>query len=395
VGETLDVAVIGAGPYGLSVAAHLRGLRTRAFGTRMETWRTRMPVGMLLRSAWAETSLAAPSGAGTIDAWAKEVDEPRQEPIRLETFLRYADWFAGRFVDELEEVDISHVDAAGGQYALVTSSGDELRARRLVLAVGAAPFAYSPAPFDSVSEGISFALDHRDFAGLRGQRVAIVGGGQSALDAASLAVQAGVETELVVRSRIHWFADREPHHRRGPARALLYRLAYPVVGYGPPPLNRLALHPDLFASLPLRWRDALRRRMLRAGGSPELHRAVAGTVRLTEGAAVEGVRRGELGVELQLSDGTRRQVDHVVVAAGYRFSLDRLPFLSAGLRARIGVEGGWPRLDRYFRSTTEPSLLFAGYAAEGRFGPVARYVLGTEFTAGRVASYLRSSLGSA
>ena len=135
--------------------------------------------------------------------------------------------------------------------------------------------------------------------------------------------------------------------------------------------------------------------MLRAGGSPELHRAVAGSVRVTEGAAVERIRQSASGVELQLSDGTRREVDHVVVAAGYRFSLNRLPFLSPELKARIVVDGAWPQLDRYFRSATEPRLLFAGYAAEGRFGPVARFVLGTEFTAGRVASYLRSSLGKA
>ena len=47
-----DVAVIGAGPYGLSVAAHLReqSLKVIVFGRPMSFWDRNMPVGMLLRS---------------------------------------------------------------------------------------------------------------------------------------------------------------------------------------------------------------------------------------------------------------------------------------------------------------------------------------------------------
>ena len=93
--EQLDVAIVGAGPYGLSVAAHLPEGRVRVFGEPMHTWRTRMPPDMLLRSDWEETSLSAPNDAGTIDVWAREVGEPRQNPIPLQTFLRYADWFRG------------------------------------------------------------------------------------------------------------------------------------------------------------------------------------------------------------------------------------------------------------------------------------------------------------
>ena len=391
--ERLDVAVIGAGPYGLSVAAHLSGLRVRVFGRHMETWRTRMPAGMLLRSAWEETSLSAPDGRGTIDAWAAATGEPRQEPIQLETFLRYADWFTETFVDELDPVDISGVSAGEDHYLLTTSAGEELTARRLVLAVGVAPFAHTPPPFDSVPPGddLGVSIERQDYAALRGRRLAIVGGGQSALDAAALAVEAGAETELLVRSRIHWFADREPHYERGKLRQRLYRLAYPAVGYGPPLLNRLVLNPDLFAKLPARWRKRLTRRALRAGGSPSLHASLDGHARITEGAIVREIRRTPKGVQLALEGGDRREADHVIVAAGYRFALDRLAFLSPALREHIPVNpDGWPMLDRYFRSTGQRDLLFVGYAAEARFGPLSRYVLGTDFTATRTASYLRS-----
>ncbi|MER7578256.1 NAD(P)/FAD-dependent oxidoreductase, partial [Streptomyces sp. NPDC126514] len=41
------VAVIGAGPYGLSSAAHLRalGIPVRVFGDRMVFWRSHMHLG--------------------------------------------------------------------------------------------------------------------------------------------------------------------------------------------------------------------------------------------------------------------------------------------------------------------------------------------------------------
>src|SRR2546423_8420116 len=105
--ERIDVAVVGAGPFGLSVAAHLAGrLRVRVFGMPMETWRTRMPPQMLLRSAWDESSISAPDDAGSIDVWARGLGEEREEPIPLEKFLRYADWFRERFVDDLDGAQV-------------------------------------------------------------------------------------------------------------------------------------------------------------------------------------------------------------------------------------------------------------------------------------------------
>src|ERR1700737_3337868 len=47
-----ETAIIGAGPYGLSLAAHLRhrGLSYEMFGQPMQSWSAFMPKGMLLKS---------------------------------------------------------------------------------------------------------------------------------------------------------------------------------------------------------------------------------------------------------------------------------------------------------------------------------------------------------
>jgi lysine/ornithine N-monooxygenase len=385
--ERLDIAIVGAGPYGLSVAAHLARRRVRTFGEPMETWRTRMPPEMLLRSDWKETSLSAPGDQGTIDRWAREAGEEREEPIPLQKFLRYAAWFRETFVPEGDPANIVALDPVAGGYRLTTAAGDEVEARWVVVAVGAVPFAQAPPPLaEAMGNRVTFATDLQNYEVYRGRRVTVVGGGQGGLESASLAAQAGAEVELVVRSRLRWFADREPHRPRGPVRQWLYRLAYPVVGYGPPPLNRLVLHPDIVAALPKAARRRLRARILRAGGSPWLRAEVERTVRITEGVAVERIEPDGV-VRLHLSDGSMREADAVIVAAGFRFSLDRLAFLSPRVRDGIAVDEGWPVLDRWFRSTEE-RLLFVGFAAEHRFGPIARFIPGTRFTANRVREAL-------
>jgi cation diffusion facilitator CzcD-associated flavoprotein CzcO len=387
--ERVDVAIVGAGPYGLSVAAHLRQRRTRTFGDPMETWRTRMPDDMLLRSDWDETSFPAPGEPATIDRWVRETGEPREEPIPLAKFLRYAAWFRENFVGDVDAAMVSMVERSSKGahgFRVTTDAGDEVDARAVVLAVGAVPYAYAPPPLAD-ADGVRFATDLQDYEAYRSRSVVVVGGGQGGLESAALAARAGADVELVVRSKLRWFTDREPHRPRGPLERRLYRLAYPVVGYGPPPLNRLVLHPDLLARLPAVVRRRLTARVLRAGGSPWLRPAVDGVVRITEGCAVTGVEHRNGVTRLALSDGSVREADAVIVAAGFRFALDRLSFLSPEVRGGIELHEGWPLLDRWFRAS-DPNLLFVGFAAANRFGPLVRFIRGARFAAPRVGELL-------
>ncbi len=346
-----------------------------------------MPRGMLLRSAWEETSLSGPGGAGTIDDWIRQTGNPRTEPIPLELFLRYSVWFAERFVAERDASDVALIAPNGSGYRVVTKAGAEFDAGRIVIAVGVMPFAYVPPPLAKLfGDTIGFSTGRPDDAARHaGRRVLVVGGGQAGLESAGLTAQAGGKVELVTRSVVHWFADREPDKPRGPVQQRLYRLAYPAIGYGPPPLNRLVLYPDLFAALPLGVKRRLTKRLLRPGGSPWLRPLIDGNVRVTERCTVTQVEESANGLVVDLSDGSKREVDDVLIACGYRFDLDRLTFLSPEARARITVRDGWPVLDRFFRSTDE-RVQFVGYPAEGRFGPISRFVLGTKFTATRVAA---------
>ena len=357
----------------------------RLFGKEMETWKDRMPRGMLMRSAWEETSLSAPGGAGTIDAWTAAVGTERTEPIPLEFFLRYSAWFGETFVTDRDPNDIASVEPNGSGFRLTTTAGAEVDARKLVVSVGVMPFAYVPAPLAKLfGDTISLATGSLEDANRHaGRRVLVVGGGQAGLETAGQAAQAGAEVELVTRSEVRWFADRERHYPRTAFRRWLFQLAYPAVGFGPPPLNRIVLQPDLFASLPESVRNKLTARVLRSGGSAWLRTLIDKSVRVTEHCTVEGVEQRGDSLLVRLSDGSEREVEDVLIACGYRFDLERLTFMAPEVRAPIAVSNGWPVLDRYFRSS-DPRIYFVGYAAEHRFGPLSRFVYGSDFAATRV-----------
>src|SRR5213079_230240 len=84
-----DVAIVGAGPYGLSAAAHLRaanGLDVRVFGEPMSFWERHMPKGMLLRSplegshSWGRKGSTPPRESGAACPWA--CVSPRKTSVR-------------------------------------------------------------------------------------------------------------------------------------------------------------------------------------------------------------------------------------------------------------------------------------------------------------------------
>jgi lysine/ornithine N-monooxygenase len=337
-------------------------------------------------------ALVAGEGRGGLDAWLADTGRPRREPMTPADFVAYGTWFRERFVPEHVADDVDLVEREG-RLLRVRAGGSELRARQLVVAVGITPFPYLAPQFAQLEdERIEAAALRNGFADLAEARVAVVGGGQSAVEAAAHAAGAGASVTILVRGTVRWFAEREPHTERGRVGERLYRLAYPVVGYGPPPINRLALRPDALAALPFAVRRRITNRLLLPGASPWLRQLVEGRVDMREHVEVRRVESGQAGLRLHLSEGEPLDVDRLIVGTGFRFALERLRFLSARLRETIQVDRNWPVLDRSFRST-DPSLFFVGYAAEGRFGPVARFVLGVPFTVRRVAAALCSDAG--
>ncbi|MFD4878973.1 NAD(P)-binding domain-containing protein [Streptomyces sp. NPDC058420] len=213
--------VIGAGPYGLSIAAHLkaRGLHVRVFGSPMVSWAENMPAGMLLKSPPSASMLSAPQRGFTLDDYGRAAGEARltgHDQVPVETFVRYGRWFAGQLVPEAENVRVLGVDRQADGFHLKLASGEELRASAVVVASGMDGFAHVPEPLAAlVPEGlVSHSSHHAGLAKFAGRDVVVVGAGQSAQESAALLYEAGARVQLLVRGGGSWCSARPRHRRR-------------------------------------------------------------------------------------------------------------------------------------------------------------------------------------
>ena len=197
-----EVAVIGAGPYGFSAAAHLKskGMDVRIFGRPMEFWAKKMPAGMLLRSPRVASNISDPEGQFTLDAYEKAVGIAPIAPVPLETFVGYGQWFQRQLLPDLDQREIRSVRRTNGNFSITLEGGNELYAQRVVVAAGIEPFQKIPAVFAALPPAqVSHCYQGCDVMGFRGERVAVIGSGQSALESAALLHEQGAKVELIAR----------------------------------------------------------------------------------------------------------------------------------------------------------------------------------------------------
>ena len=222
-GESVgDVAIVGAGPYGLSAAARLlplRGLDVRVFGEPMLFWAA-MPRGMLLRSAWEACHIGFPDGGLTLDRYRAQAGRDFGRPVPLEAFVDYGLWFQRTAVPEVDRRRVERVDPAPGGFALQLADGETVRARRVVIAAGIEAFPYRPQTFsDCPRELVTHSSEHRDLSRFAGARVVVIGAGQSALQSAALLHEAGARVEVVARrDQIIWLRGGTVQRRLGRSR---------------------------------------------------------------------------------------------------------------------------------------------------------------------------------
>jgi predicted ATP-grasp superfamily ATP-dependent carboligase len=387
-----DVVVIGAGPYGLSIAAHFaaRGIDHEIFGEPMDTWINHMPRGMCLKSEGFASNLSDPRGECTLARFCAEQGLEYGDvgvPVALDTFERYGRAFRERFVPELRRRRVERVrpDAAGFELSL--DGGETLRARRVVVASGLQAHAHLPPELLGLPDGrVVHSFDQRDPALWAGLRVAVVGAGQSALDAAVLLHEQGAEVIVVARtSTLVWNSNPVI----GP-RSLRARIRYPSSQLGDGLRMRLyASHPLIVHAAPARPRLQVAYTALGPAGAWWLRGRFEGRVRALLGHTLHSVEPVGDELRLGLRGGCEGQltVARVLAGTGYRVDLSRLSFLDPALRARIATAAGPPVLDRSFQSSL-PGVHFVGYPAAGSFGPVMRFVCGADFTARRPAARL-------
>lgn len=385
-GTSCNVAVIGAGPYGLAVAAHLKatGVEARVFGEPLGFWRHNMPKGMKLRSPWRATHIADPHGAFTLDRYAQTRVLPRTENLPLEDFVAYGEWFQRSAVPNLDRRRVRLVTPEARGFRLVLDDDETVTARRVVIAMGLAHQDYRPPEFAGLPASLaSHSCEHADLAAFRGRRVAVIGRGQSAVESAVLLSEGGAEVEIISRGEIRWIGSETPDSPERGWRWRVRELLTPTGSVGPFPHNWLVDMPGVTRLLPLELRDKLSVRSLRPAASAWL-RLRANDIRPVPGRVVTRAQANGSRLLLELDDGTHSLVDHALLATGYRVDIGRLGVLAPDLVGRVAQNDGYPVLDAGFQSSV-PGLHFVGSSALKSIGPLMRFIWGAGYAARRVA----------
>jgi cation diffusion facilitator CzcD-associated flavoprotein CzcO len=385
-----DVAVIGAGPYGLSAGAHLKakGVAACVFGEPMEFWAHKMPEGMLLRSPRVASSLSDPDRAFTLEAYEAASKKEPCAPVPLDTFVEYGRWFRHQLGSDLDQRTVLRVDRDKPGFRLTLQDGEEIRVKHVVVAAGIGPFKKKPEVFQNLSpQQAIHCYEGREVRKFAGKRVAVIGAGQSALESAALLHEAKTQVEVIAReSHLRWIGQHSWLHHMGPISSMLYS-SHDV---GPLGISRLVAYPKLVSYVPLKLRDRIRTRAVRPAGSRWLPDRLA-AVKITTGSSVSQAAAVGDEVALKLDDGSERRVDHVYLGTGYRVDISKYDFLSQELTQDIEQFDGYPKLTNGFRSSV-PGLHFIGATAARTFGPLLYFVAGTEFASRELTTHLSRSL---
>ena len=390
----MDVVILGSGPYGLSIAAHLNQLKVpyRIFGRPMQNWQTHMPKGMFLKSDGFASNLYDPDGAFTLRHYCAETNQAYADvgiPVPLETFTAYGIEFQKRMVPSLEQVEITSVKGAPQGFELTTETGERVLARKVVVAAGITHFGWLPPELASLPRELAtHSSAYGDLSPLKGRKIAVVGAGASAVDIAAILREIGASPEIVTRAPAIAF-----QHPSEEPRPLLQRVRRPRSGLGLGWRSRLCTDaPLLFHAMPEKFRLRVVRQHLGPAPGWFVRDKVEGHIPTHLGVELRHAQVKGNKVHLSLANGkglTDLAVDHVIGGTGYRVALERLRFLDDGLRKQIRAVQDAPVLNACFQSSV-PGLYFVGVASANSFGPLTRFAYGAMFTSRRLSKHLAS-----
>jgi len=262
-------------------------------------------------------------------------------------------------------------------------------AKAVVVAIGLENAAHIPPELSGLPPALlSHSSAHQDLSSFRGKEVLVVGGGQSALESAALLAEHGSCVSLLVRdASLAW--NSVPNTA---PRSRFERVRYPLSGLGIGlELWAYCTAPGLFRHLPQGIRHRKLRTVLGPAGAWWLKDRVVGRLRLLMSHAIWGAgeRGGRATLQVGAPDGRflSFKADHVIAATGYRFDLQRIPFLHPNMLSQLRSEQGMPVLSGNFESSV-PGLYFTGLASANSFGPAMRFLYGTHFTGRRLSRHL-------
>ena len=395
-----DVTIIGAGPYGLSIAANLRrrNVPIRIFGRTMAMWTDHMPRGMVLKSDGFATNFGGMPL--TLEKFCERTGRPygdlgHRTPIA--DVIAYAQAYQQEYIGEIEDDHVEAVTPYAGGFRVQLRNRDEYISKKVIVATGLMGFQRLPEIPGMDPGRMTHASAHHDLSIFADKRMIVIGAGQSAFETAALLHEQGARHITILnRRQAFWF---KPEGEAVPN--AWTRIRHPNFGLGPGWKTWLwSEAPNLFYYLPPGLRLSKAYTTFGPAGSGWLKDRVIGVpgidIRVTQ---INKADCSGEGVEIIGSDPNGRLQsytgDHVIAATGYKADMRRIAFLEPLLKAK-GKDMEWladglPRLNRRYE-TTIPGLHVAGYLSAGCWGPSMRFIYGTNFAAPHIARHLASEV---
>ncbi|MBN8582883.1 MAG: NAD(P)-binding domain-containing protein [Anaerolineae bacterium] len=376
-----DLLIIGAGPFGLSLAAYAKslGVDFLVAGKPMEFWKKNMPDGMFLRSAsdWSldpTNRFSIMNYLGVLGKTPKDV-----EPLSLEFYLQYAQWFqAETEIDTIPEY-VTRLDQDKNGFLATLENGKTIEAKNVAVAIGMGYFKNYPAALTDIlpTGRYEHTCDAVQLSEYKGRRVLILGGRQSAFEWAALLNDGGAaEVHVVHRHESPKFDEAD-------------------WSWVPPLVDGMVNAPVWFRGLPQEEKDAIVKRMWGEGRlkvEPWLEKRVMkpNTSIHQKAGLVSCNERPDSALDVKLDNGDTFVVDDVILATGYKVELERLPFLKNGnVFDKIEVKNGFPVLDPHFQ-TTAKGLYFTSMPAGQDFGPFFGFTVSVRASAKIIGNALIS-----
>ena len=331
--EVLDTIVIGAGQAGLAAGYHLQRM-----GSRFAILEASDSPGGSWPHYYASLRLFSPARFSSLPGLAFPGD-PERYPARDEV-IAYLHQYAAHFgLPVVTGARVEAVTRDGERFMVRTAGGQVFKSQRLIAATGSFHRPHIPRlpGQESFSGAVLHSFAYRDSAPFAGQRVVVVGAGNSAVQIAtelarvarvSLATREPVRfvAQRPLGRDVHfwwWLARLDTSPIESPRGRLFARL---VAGTGAAVLDTGV------------YQQALR------SGAPDERRMFE---RFTERGVV-------------WADGTAEDVDAMIFATGYRPNLHYLAPLGA-----LGAAG--QALHRHGLSLTVPGLGFVGLSRQRTF----------------------------
>lgn len=381
--------IIGAGPFGLALAAYAShlGIDYQMVGTPMGFWKDNMPRGMLLRSTY-DWHLD-PLNIYTIEQYLKDIDRKPEEvePLSLEFYLGYCQWFQEKkkihsLPTMVQRLNYS-TENERPQFVVELENGEVIEAQNVALAIGFRYFKHIPEKLATlIPEGrYGHTCDLVSLEKLAGKRCLIIGGRQSAFEWAALLQEAGVrQVHIVHRHDTPSFEEAD-------------------WSWVPPLVDNMAVHPGWFRELSAEEKDDVNYRLWAEGRlkvEPWLAgRISADSIHLWPNSALSACRELPDGsLEATLSNGQQLTFDHAILATGYKVDISRLPFLNnSSLIGQIATQNGFPVLDNHMQSSI-PGLFMTSMMAVQDFGPFFGFTVSVRTSAQLIGAGLQKKMGT-